>query len=264
MKPFHKRKSIALSLCVLLLFSFLSGCARDPSAGQAMAQVRSRGVLRVGVYSNIPGFSALQNGEFLGLEADIARSVGGAIMGDSSKVELVPVNNRTRTFFLDDLSLDLSIAMIEGQEGSAKYVFSSPYYTDTFAFMVKDGAYSSLSQLAGKKVGVFYNSTQKTHLQNFIKESEIPFELVDVSSYQEAKEKLLLESPQLDAFCCETGALKNQLSSGLSLLSEGFGEINYCIAGLIANQDLITLATQKLEAMRESGELTQLIQENGL
>jgi ABC-type amino acid transport substrate-binding protein len=263
-KALKPQKISAFFLCAMLLAVSLAGCASDPSAGEAVAQVQSRGVLRIGVYSDMPGFSVSENDDFVGLEADIARLVGAEIMGDVAKVELVAINSRTRTYFLDDGTLDLSVAMIEGQESSAKYAYSSPYYADTFAFMVKTGSYSSLSDLAGKKVGVFYNSVEKTHLQAFMEESGVQFELVNVSSYQEAREMLLYKTPKLDAFCCETGALKNQLADGLSLLPEGFGEINYCIAALAANEDLIALASQKLDALRESGELAALVEAAGL
>ena len=73
------------------LVTLLTGAA---ASAFTLDQVRVRDELLCGVSSDLPGFSkADAEGTWHGLNVDICRAVAAAVLGDSSKVRFVPLNN---------------------------------------------------------------------------------------------------------------------------------------------------------------------------
>ena len=266
------KKGIAVFLAVSLILSF-GGCSTDPLESETVNAIQDLGVLRIGVYSDATGFSKLENGQYNGLEAELARRIGTVIMGNVNSVELVTVNERSRLHKLDDGSIDMSIAMLTySSDKEAKYAGSQPYFTDTYAFLTRSDTYTSLEQLEGKRVGVIYGSGLKTTLETFMESNQISFTLVDIASYPEAIEQLYATttdengatSLRLDALCAQQAYLENYLADGLHLLPTGFGEVEYSVLCRKEKQELVQVADSVLEEMQESGELATLIANLGL
>ena len=256
-KRIFKRTAAAfLALCLLLV----AGCSTSPEESAAVLAVQNRGIIRIGVYGGVPGFSTQEGGTYTGLEADLARAVGTYIIGSESMVELVEVDEFSRLHKLGDGSIDLAICMLSYTENyEASYAASSPYFTDNYAFMVKNGTINSLGELNGKRVGVLYGSGVDSALETFASETGLTIEIVDVASYPEGKEMLNRETPKIDALCAPQGLLEPHLDDTVSLLSEGFGECAYSIFSLKSKEGLAQLAERKLEEMRSSGELDTLL-----
>ncbi|MBV9719404.1 MAG: family 1 glycosylhydrolase [Candidatus Eremiobacteraeota bacterium] len=79
---------------------------RVPDMDPAIARIRKRGVLRVGIHSHVPGLCTertlrqaqgdKKGARYEGLEPDIARRVAQLIFNDSTRVEFVPLRGERR------------------------------------------------------------------------------------------------------------------------------------------------------------------------
>uniref|UniRef100_UPI00333E9105 amino acid ABC transporter substrate-binding protein n=1 Tax=Castellaniella defragrans TaxID=75697 RepID=UPI00333E9105 len=73
-----------------------------------LAVVKDRGVVRCGVTTGFAGFSAPDTkGNWQGLDVDMCRAVAAAVLGDASKVKVVPLNAQQRFTALQSGEIDL-------------------------------------------------------------------------------------------------------------------------------------------------------------
>src|SRR5450755_1667031 len=64
-----------------------------PARADLLEDVKSRGVLKCGVTLAAPGFSAEDNqGNRRGFDIDLCRAIGAAVLGDATKIQLVPMD----------------------------------------------------------------------------------------------------------------------------------------------------------------------------
>lgn len=84
--------AILLTTTLLIATLLITGAkiARaDPPAGH-LAELRSRGVFKCGVYENVPGLALLDAaGHWSGLDVDTCRAMAAALLGDAGHVEFV-------------------------------------------------------------------------------------------------------------------------------------------------------------------------------
>ncbi|NJK36081.1 MAG: transporter substrate-binding domain-containing protein [Oscillatoriales cyanobacterium SM2_2_1] len=107
-----------------------SGWEIPPAAAQ-WEVIQRRDRLVVGVKDNLPplGFRDRQ-GALVGFEVEIARQLAQDLLGDASKVELVPLRNAERFEALWEGRVDLVIAQVTLTRNRSRVVtFSPPYYT---------------------------------------------------------------------------------------------------------------------------------------
>jgi ABC-type amino acid transport substrate-binding protein len=246
--------------------TFLAGCAAKPDGSLVVAQYEYAGVLRIGVYEDIESFgTTTQDGQPTGLEADLANMLGGRIMKDARKVELVAVNSVTKRYALNEGDIDMTIAMqTPANYLSSGYAFSEPYYEDTYAFLTPDGGslVQQAGQLAGKKLGVISGSVAQGVLQTCIEEAAVECEVVPVASYPEAEE--LLHEGMIDHFFAESGVLNGLAPEGAAIGPYTYGQAPYCVMVLKENEDVLQLVNEELQALRDSGDLHALIAQYGL
>ena len=63
-----------------------------PAIAGTLANVQNAGVLKCGVSTGLPGFAEVgSDKKWKGLDVDMCRSVAAAVLGDASKVKLVPL-----------------------------------------------------------------------------------------------------------------------------------------------------------------------------
>ncbi|RWR27742.1 amino acid ABC transporter substrate-binding protein [Sinirhodobacter populi] len=83
--------------------------AATAHAGETLDAVRERGVVRCGAPLDVPGFGfSDSNGQLSGLEVDYCRAVAAAVLGDSAKVEIVPLTPQTRFPALQSGEVDVA------------------------------------------------------------------------------------------------------------------------------------------------------------
>ncbi|WP_422002390.1 ABC transporter substrate-binding protein [Reyranella sp.] len=128
-----------------------------PAFAQAPAntldEVKKRGVVRVGVRQDVPGFGIVdEKGETVGFDVDIANEIGKRL---GVKVELVPVTAATRIPLLQQGRIDMIAATLTHYRERDKVVdFTVGYFWTGQKLMVKkDSGIKSAADLAGKRVG---------------------------------------------------------------------------------------------------------------
>ena len=254
-------KNSIIFILVILIFS-LSGCGGNVRDSDTLKDIKGRAILRIGVYGDVPGFSELTDEGFVGFEAELAKIIGAYITEDAYPVELVLVSELSRTHALTGDKVDLCISQFTSAVTSSSYAASQPYFTDTYAFLVKSGSYSVVEDLAGKRVGAIYGQGVKSAVTNLSNKNNLGFEVADVPSYPEAADMLL--HGRLDALCAQQSLLQRYAADGLELLPSGFGESSYYIVSHKNKKELITLADEKLKEMTENGRLDALKEKYGL
>lgn len=129
------RRALTTVLLLLCGAMLLAGCER------AAHGEKGKGLLRVGVRSNVEDFS-FQNqktGRYYGLEIDVARALAERLGYDG--VEYVPVNHQNREDVLVSGEADCVIACFTITEERRKRLdFSEPYYTDSLWVLVEDSS----------------------------------------------------------------------------------------------------------------------------
>jgi polar amino acid transport system substrate-binding protein len=126
------------------------------------ADVQARGYLRVGVKDNLPSLAVRSGqGEWSGLEIDIAHQLAQELLGDRQAVRFVVLPQRDRLNSFD--RVDVVIAQVTVTNNRRRLVdFSLPYYTDSTVLIARKG--KTINQLQG--ILVLKNSATIAILQN--------------------------------------------------------------------------------------------------
>ncbi len=151
----------------LVLFAVL------PSyAGETLAGVKARKVLRCGVSEGITGFSTRNEaGRWVGLEADFCRAVAAAVLGDGEKVKFVPLKASERFPALLAGTIDLLACVSTctlGREAGLKLMFPGTIFYDGQAFMVTASSrIREIRQLDGAAICVEKGTTEERYLADY-------------------------------------------------------------------------------------------------
>ncbi len=146
---------------------------------EAIAAIRERRVLRVGVDENTLGFSYRDpgSGEIKGFEVDLATAIAARIFGDdgAGRVDLVPVVTSEKFDVVEDGTVDMTISANTMSCARWEQVaFSTEYYTAHQQFLVRNGSpIRVLADLAGATVCVTSGSTSALLLRAQVPEAEL-------------------------------------------------------------------------------------------
>lgn len=151
---------------------FLIGLLSPAHAGEVLDEVKSRGVLRCGVSEGIPGFSERNAaGEWRGLDVDFCRAVAAAVVGDSGRVQFVPVKASTRFPALQVRRIDLLVRNTSwtfSREVALRLQFPAVLFYDGQGFLVPAGSgIKSPSDLHGATVCVEKGTTHERNLTSY-------------------------------------------------------------------------------------------------
>ncbi|MCL2491234.1 MAG: transporter substrate-binding domain-containing protein [Coriobacteriia bacterium] len=273
------KKLLLLGLVLILALSAfaLTGCGGDDAVEDDHAvstdteetaaldpevqAIKDRGVLRVGVKSDVPGFGLLNpaTNEFEGLEIEMAHALAEEIIGDASAVEFTPVTADTRGTLLDNGQIDMVIATFTIKpERLEQWNFTAPYYTDAVGLLVnKDSGVNSLEDLNGKKIGVALAATSKDAVEAAGAEEGWTFEFVEFNSYPEIS--TALAAGQIDAFSVDRSILRGYLNTDRVLLDDEFSPQDYGIATKLSNTGLAAYVDQFISDIKSDGRLDEWI-----
>ena len=279
MKRLMKALSVMLALVLLLAGCGGSGTSSSSAAASGedssaasgadtLQAIKDRGVLRVGVKDDVPGFG-LYNTEtqaYEGLEIELAKMIAGDLLGDESKVEFTAVTAATRGQLVDSGDIDMAISTFTiTEERKQSYNFSTAYYTDAVTVMVKkDAGINTLADLDGKTVGVATSSTSSTALTAAV-QAENPdaqVEYKEFASYPEIK--AALDSGRIDAFCVDGSILAGYMDDTVMLLADRFSPQEYGVCIKKSNTDLAEYVDGLITGWLEDGTIDGLIEELGL
>lgn len=140
------------------------------------ADIRGRGVIRVGVNGSLPTFSLEQDGEFTGFEPDLAREIVARLFGEEVEIEWVQVSARQRPNVLVDGNADLLIRNTGFTDESADWGewTDAFYFLDGQRFMVRaDSDIEFTENLVGRTVAVQAGTPTESALNTFAESVDI-------------------------------------------------------------------------------------------
>lgn len=158
-----------------LIIALIFGTCFRPvqaDAGETLAGVKARKVVRCGVSEGIAGFSARNAaGRWVGLEADFCRAVAAAVLGDGEKVKFVPLKASERFPALQAGAVDLLARITTctlGREAGLKVMFPGTLFYDGQAFMVPaSSGIRDIRKLDGAVICVEKGTTHQQYLADY-------------------------------------------------------------------------------------------------
>ncbi|UHA76010.1 transporter substrate-binding domain-containing protein [Paenibacillus sp. 481] len=108
--------------------------------GGALQQIKERGKLIVGVFTDKPPFGMVdEKGQYVGFDTDLAKRFAKDLLGDESKIEFVTVEPASRVPFLQSGKVDLIVAnMTVTEERKQAVDFTNPNLKVATQLLVND------------------------------------------------------------------------------------------------------------------------------
>lgn len=241
----------------------------DQTLSADVQAIVDRGVLRVGVKTDVPGFGYqdVLTEEYSGMEIDLAHKIAETL--GVSDVEFTPVTAATRGQLLDSGDIDMVIATFTIKPDRLEsWNFTTPYYTDAVSLLVKkDSGITGFSSLSDKVVGVATGSTSMEALITAASEAGVTLTQADnfaeYASYPEIK--TALDAGRVDAFCVDGSILSGYLDDTVEILdSVKFSPQEYGIATKLDNTGLAAYLDDLISTWLDDGTIDQMIADNGV
>ena len=105
----------------------------------SLSEIKDKGVLRVGVFTEQPPFGQLVDGTFTGFEVDFANAIAKNLFKDKGgKVEFVATRADQRLDFVEKNKVDLLLATFTITDDRSKKIdFSLPYFSVNIGVLSK-------------------------------------------------------------------------------------------------------------------------------
>ena len=212
-------------LAVLLA---LAGCTPPATEGSGdgmmaptsrLETVADNGMLRCGVSTGLPGFSATSpEGATTGIDADVCRAVAAAVLGDSEKVEFIPLTasqrfTALRSGEIDMLSRNTTNTLSRDSAGGNGLTFAPVVFYDGQGILVRqDSGIGTLDDLSGKSFCVNTGTTTERNLNDVMQAAGIPYEAITYQTKSEVSQAY--QEGRCDAITSD--------KSGLAAIRSGF------------------------------------------
>lgn len=113
-----------------LLTLLLAALASSVLCARSLSEIKSSGVIRVGVYDAQPPFGKLEDGVHRGFEVDMANEIAKDIFKNGGKVEFISTAANQRIRYLQEDKVDMVIATITVTPEREKQIdFTTPYFS---------------------------------------------------------------------------------------------------------------------------------------
>lgn len=197
---------IAVSLAALTAMNVSATTLED---------VQARGVLKCGVSTGLAGFAAPNDsGQWEGLDVDLCRAVAAAVLGDSEKVEYVPLTSKVRFEVLKSGEIDVLSRVTTWtftRDNSLGLNFAGVNYYDGQGFMVpKALGVTSAKGLDGASVCIQTGTTTELNLAEYFKLNGMTYEPVPVETSAEGRQNYI--AGRCDVYTTDASALAAQRS----------------------------------------------------
>ncbi len=188
---------IALGIIALPYIKALPGRTAD------LEEISQRGYLIVAVKDNLRPLGFRDNqGQWQGLEIDIAKRLAIELLGKPEAIKLQAVANTDRLKVVLNNQVDMTIAGVTRTESRSRLVsFSHPYYIDSTTLITKNQQLQELHDGKNLKIAVLEGSTTIAIIKYFLPAAK----LIGVNSYQEAL--TVLENNYAYAFAGDASVL---------------------------------------------------------
>jgi general L-amino acid transport system substrate-binding protein len=200
----HRALAAALALGIVVLAPLA------PARSATIDDVRSRGVVTCGISEGTPGFSLKSDdGTWAGFDVDFCRALAAAVLGDATKVSLVPTSSENRFSVLAKASIDVltrNTSWTMQRELEERVLFPGVLFFDGQGFMVpKDLGLTSPAQLAGGKICVLAGTTSQANAVAYFAKAGLEVDLLTFPHRKEALEAY--EAGKCDARTADRSAL---------------------------------------------------------
>lgn len=242
---------------LLLLLLLLVGAAPAASAQDLLAEVRERGVLRVGVEGTYPPFNYQdENGTLTGFEIDFARALAEQL---GVRAEFQPTRWDGMLAALDSGRLDVVINQVTiTPERQQTYDFTQPYTVSGIQVIVRSGMEDEITgpqDLAGRSVGVVLGTAYEEWLRENVPDADIRTYDDDPTRNQD------LIVGRIDAILNDrliVGNLVKQSGGRIVAAGEPFATQRQAIALPKGNPELLAALNDGIDAMRADGSLSRI------
>lgn len=194
-----------------VLGSLVWAIAVLPASAATLDEVRSRGNLRCGVNTGLPGFGYQNDqGEWRGLDVDYCKAIAAVIFdGDSSKVEYFPLSTVQRIAALQNGEVDLlarDTTWTMSRDTALGLNFVGVNYYDGQGFMVrKDINITSALQLSKARICVQADTTSVLNLADYFNSNNMDYTPVVIES--QAEVNTAYEEGRCDALTTDASGL---------------------------------------------------------
>ena len=159
-------------------------------AGETFEAVKKRGQLIAGVNTGAPGFSMPDSqGNWTGLDVDIARAIATVVLGDPAKVKFVPLTSQQRFTALQSGEVDVlcrQTTITLTRDTSLGFEFAPVELYDGQAIMVPaEMGVKSAKQLDNATIGMLPGTTTERNVQDYFRSNGMKFKPVVIESKDE-------------------------------------------------------------------------------
>lgn len=199
-----------ISVVVVYAIAVAGVAALSPATAGTLDDVRQRGVLNCGVSEGLEGFSAQDKAKaWRGFDVDFCRAVAAAVLGDSKKVDFVPLSTTTRFEALKSGKIDLlarNTTWTLSRDVVLGFEFAGVSYYDGQGFMTRRAnGLSSALQLARATICLLEGTTSQTNAAQFFAEKKIN---VTLKTYKDRAELVKdYDANRCDAYSADRSGL---------------------------------------------------------
>jgi general L-amino acid transport system substrate-binding protein len=185
-----------------------------PARADLLEDVKSRGVLKCGVTLAAPGFSAEDNqGNRRGFDIDLCRAIGAAVLGDATKIQLVPMDLKDAFAGLPGGAVDVLTHRftwtLSRDAGGLK--FPKIMFFDGQGFIVrKNSKAANVGDLDGATMCTAQGSTSELNLADYFRARKLKYKVVTFASQEQAWDAFV--SGRCDAATNDRSGLAARLS----------------------------------------------------
>jgi len=159
-------------------------------AGETFEAVKKRGQLIAGVNTGAPGFSMPDSqGNWTGLDVDVARAIATAVLGDPIKVKFVPLTSQQRFTALQSGEVDVlcrQTTVTLTRDTSLGFEFAPVVYYDGQGIMVPaDMGVKSAKQLDTHTICMLPGTTTERNVADYFRSNGMKFKPVLIESKDE-------------------------------------------------------------------------------
>ncbi|MSU91616.1 transporter substrate-binding domain-containing protein [Rhodobacteraceae bacterium 2CG4] len=168
-----------------------AGLAAGVAGAATLDDVKANDVLKCGISTGLAGFSAPDaNGVWQGFDVAVCRAVAAAVLGDSNKIEFVPLTTQTRFTALGSGEIDLlsrNTTWTFTRDVDLKQTFVGVNYYDGQGFMIrKDMGVGSATELDGATVCIQTGTTTELNLSDYFRVNNMDYDPVPIETNNEA------------------------------------------------------------------------------
>ena len=251
------RRLSAMLLCVLLVALLFWRYKQASPRDMAWWRVEQTGILRVGMDTSYPPFSALADDGPFGLDVDLAHEIGLRL---GVQVAITPMGIDGLYDSLRTNQVEALVSALSFDPGRTGDVIYTRPYLDAGQILVSRSGIARMEQLEGKSVAVEYGAVGDELARRWVRR----LATLEVTHFIEPDEALAAaETGSADAALVDAVSARLYLrahpDSPLRLAPESVQADLYVVATALGSRELAGKINAALEAMADDGTLATLL-----